>query len=113
MLLFFYNRLKKNIRLQTDPTVIYGIENFNGNLTKKHLREKTPYNTYTNFGLPPTPISNPGIDAINSVFFPVQTNYYYFVGKGDGTSYFSSNLKEHNRAVYKYQKKRKKNYRSY
>ena len=110
----FYNRLNRGIRLQTDPTVIYGIKNFDGNLTKKHLKTPDPYNSYLNKGLPPTPISNPGLDAINAVLNPDKTNYLYFTGKGDGSSYFSTNLKEHNRAVEKYQRSgRKKDYRSF
>ncbi len=109
----FFNRLEKNIRLQTDPTVIYGIKNFNGNLTKKHLNELTPYNTYRIRALPPTPISNPGIDAIEAAYFPAQTDFLYFVGKGNGRSHFSVTLKEHNRAVLRYQKRRNKNYKSY
>ena len=88
----FYNRLKKNIRLQTDPTVIYGIKNFDGNLTKKHLKTPNIYNSYFNKGLPPTPISNPGLGAINAVLNPDKTNYLYFTAKGDGTSYFSTNF---------------------
>ena len=109
----FFNRLEKNIRLQADPTVIYGIKDFDGNLTKKYLNTYTPYNTYKIKRLPPTPISNPGLDALQAVYFPAQTEYFYFVGKGDGSSYFSTTLKEHNQAVYRYQKKRNKNYRSF
>ena len=101
----FYNRLNKGIGLYTDPTVIYGIKNFDGNLTKKHLKTPNPYNSYLNKGLPPTPISNPGVEAMNSVLYPEKTNYLYFIGKGDGSSYFSTNLKEHNKAVEKYQRK--------
>ena len=110
----FYNRLNKGIGLYTDPTVIYGIKNFDGNLTKKHLKTPNPYNSYLNKGLPPTPISNPGVEAMNSVLYPEKTNYLYFIGKGDGSSYFSTNLKEHNKAVEKYQRSgRKKDYRSH
>ena len=109
----FYNRLKRGYKLQTDPTVIYGIKNFNGNLTKKDLITPSPYNSYLNKGLPPTPISNPGLVAIKAATNPAKTKYLYFVGKGDGTSYFSKNLKEHNRVVRKYQKTRQKEYRSY
>ena len=110
----FYNRLKKDIKLQTDPTVIYGIKNFDGNLTRKHLKTPNPYNSYLNKGLPPSPISNPGLDSINAALYPEKTKYLYFTGKGDGTSYFSTNLKEHNRAVEKYQRSgRKKDYRSH
>ena len=74
----FYNRLNKGIGLYTDPTVIYGIKNFDGNLTKKHLKTPNPYNSYLNKGLPPTPISNPGVEAMNSVLYPEKTNYLYF-----------------------------------
>lgn len=103
----FHNRLKRKMRLESDPTVIYGIEEFDGNLTKKHLKTPTPYNTYTNFGLPPGPICNPGRAAIQSTLHPAEVPYLFFVAKGDGSSYFSSNLKSHNRAVQKYQKNRK------
>ena len=103
----FHNRLKRNMRLESDPTVIYGIEDFDGNLTRKHLRTPTPYNTYTIFGLPPSPICNPGKAAIQSTLYPAEVNYLYFVARGDGTSQFSTNLKAHNQAVYRYQKRRK------
>ena len=104
----FDNRLKKGMRLQSDPTVIYDIENFDGNITKKDLRRKTPYNTYRIKGLPPGPICNPGIDAISAALFPAQVNYLYFVSKNDGSHHFSSNLVNHNKAVVKYQIKRKR-----
>ena len=100
----FLNRLKKGMRLQTDPTVIYGIENFDGNLTLNDLRTHTPYNTYVIHGLPPGPIGNPGREAIQSVLNPARESYLYFVSKNDGSHYFSRNLAEHNRAVHKYQK---------
>lgn len=103
----FHNRLKRKMRLESDPTVIYGIQDFDGNLTRKHLKTPMPYNTYTNFGLPPGPICNPGKAAIQSTLHPAAVNYLYFVARGDGTSQFSSNLKAHNRAVYRYQKNRK------
>ena len=109
----FFNRLTQNIRLQTDPTVIYGIPNFNGNITKKNLRTYTPYNTYKIQGLPPTPISNPSISTMKSVYNPSQTKYLYFVGKGDGSSYFSTNLRDHNNAVNRYQRRKNKNYKSF
>lgn len=109
----FFNRLKKGYRLQTDPTVIYGIKKFNGNLTRKDLRTPSPYNSYLNYGLPPTPISNPGEVAIDSVINPPDTKYLYFVGKGDGYSHFSKTLVEHNKMVKKYQKRRNRNYKSY
>ncbi len=103
----FHNRLKRKMRLESDPTVIYGIQNFDGNLTRKHLRTPTPYNTYTIAGLPPGPICNPGKASIESTLAPAEVKYLYFVAKGDGTSQFSTNLKSHNRAVWKYQKSRR------
>ncbi len=100
----FINRLKIGMRLQTDPTVIYGLgEHFDGNLHKQDLLSDTIYNTYTRDGLPPTPIAMPGLGAINASLHPAQTKALYFVGKGDGTHYFSTSLKEHNNAVVKYQ----------
>lgn len=104
----FLNRLRKGMKLQTDPTVIYGIKNFDGNLTRRHLREHTPYNTYVIKGLPPGPIGNPGRAAIKAVLHPAPGSYYYFVSKNDGSHYFSKSLSEHNRAVNKYQKQRRK-----
>jgi len=103
-----HNRLKKKIPLQSDPTVIYGIKNFNGNLTKEHLLKPTPYNTYLISGLPPTPICNPGKDSILAALYPAPVPYLYFVSKNDGSHYFSSNIEEHNQAVWKYQKYPKK-----
>ncbi len=103
----FHNRLKKKMRLESDPTVIYGIDNFDGNLTHHHLKTPTPYNTYTNFGLPPGPICNPGKAAIRSTLNPADVDYLYFVARGDGSSQFSSNLKNHNEAVQQYQRNRR------
>ncbi|MBW2608967.1 MAG: endolytic transglycosylase MltG [Deltaproteobacteria bacterium] len=103
----FLNRLKKRMRLDSDPTVIYGIKDFSGNLTRKDLSEPTPYNTYVIRGLPPGPIASPGLEAIKAVLYPAQTDYLYFVSKNDGSHYFSKTLKEHNRAVQKYQKRRR------
>lgn len=104
----FHNRLKKKMRLESDPTVIYGIKDFDGNLTRKHLKTPTAYNTYTIRGLPPGPISNPGKASIESTLFPADVPYLYFVARGDGTSQFSSNLKAHNQAVWKYQKRKRR-----
>lgn len=104
----FVRRLKIGMRLQTDPTVIYGIgPAYNGNITRKHLETDTPYNTYTRMGLPPTPIALPGRDAINAVVHPADGDALYFVSRGDGSSQFSSSLQEHNSAVAKYQLRRR------
>ncbi|MGM0787009.1 MAG: endolytic transglycosylase MltG [Thermodesulfobacteriota bacterium] len=99
----FHNRLEKGMRLETDPTVIYGIKDFDGNLTRKDLRNPTPYNTYTNFGLPPGPIANPGKASLEAALYPADTDFLFFVARPDKTHHFSTNLKEHNRAVRKYQ----------
>ena len=104
----FHNRLKRNIPLQSDPTVIYGIKNFDGNLTKEHLLRQTPYNTYLTVGLPPTPICNPGKESLLAALYPAPVPYLYFVSKNDGSHYFSSEIEEHNRAVWKYQKPQRK-----
>jgi UPF0755 protein len=100
----FFNRLQKKMRLQTDPTVIYGLPNFNGNLTRKDLDTPHPYNTYVIPGLPPGPITNPGEAAIKAVLYPSKKKYLYFVSKNDGTHHFSETLKEHNRMVAQYQR---------
>jgi len=102
----FLNRLKKRIPLQADPTVIYGLgREFDGNITRAHLRMPTPYNTYTMVGLPAGPIASPGEVALQAVAFPADVKYLYFVAKGDGTHTFSHTLKDHNAAVRKYQLK--------
>jgi UPF0755 protein len=99
------NRLQQGMRLQADPTVIYGIgERFDGNLTKRDLDADSEYNTYTREGLPPTPIALPGQASLDAVLHPPATPYLYFVSRGDGSSEFSANLADHNRAVAKYQK---------
>ena len=99
----FTNRLRINMRLQTDPTVIYGLgDAFDGNLRKRDLLADTPYNTYTRGGLPPTPIAMPGKAALLAAVQPAPTKALYFVARGDGTSQFSANLDDHNRAVNKY-----------
>ena len=100
----FVRRLQKGMKLQTDPTVIYAMgENYNGNIRRKDLKTDSPYNTYVFAGLPPTPIALPGTEAIHAALHPEQAETLYFVAKGDGSHYFSKTLKEHNRAVTKYQ----------
>ncbi len=103
----FVSRLRKNMRLQTDPTVIYGIgESYDGDIRRKDLTTDTPYNTYTRAGLPPTPIAMVGREAIHAVMHPDDTSALYFVARGDGSHQFSETLSEHNAAVRKYQLKR-------
>jgi UPF0755 protein len=103
----FVRRLQKNMRLQTDPTVIYGIgEAYDGNIRKRDLLRDTPYNTYTRDGLPPTPIAMPGADAIHAVMHPAPGKSLYFVAMGEGRHYFSATLEQHNLAVDKFQKKK-------
>jgi UPF0755 protein len=100
----FYNRLKKKMPLQSDPTAVYRLRAFAGKITRQDLRNDSPYNTYKISGLPPGPIGNPGRDAIEAVLNPAKTKYLYFVSKMDGTHYFSATLDEHNLAVRKYLK---------
>ena len=99
----FHNRLQKKIPLQSDPTVIYALNAFDGNLRKKDLSIESPYNTYRVVGLPPGPIANPGNAAIHAALYPAPTEYLYFVSRNDGSHEFSETLAEHNRAVKKYQ----------
>jgi UPF0755 protein len=102
----FVNRLKVGMMLQTDPAVIYGMgERFVGDIRKKDLQTDTPYNTYTRAGLPPTPISLPGVQSLAAALAPAKTEALYFVSRGDGTSQFSDNLNDHNRAVNQYQRR--------
>lgn len=105
----FNNRLAIGMRLQTDPTVIYGLgDQFDGNLRKADLQEDTPYNTYTRSGLPPTPIAMPGKAALQAAAQPATSRVLYFVARGDGSSQFSNTLQEHNQAVNQYQRKKNK-----
>jgi UPF0755 protein len=104
----FLNRLKRGMRLETDPTVIYGIEDFDGNLRRRHLNDKmNPYNTYQHFGLPPGPIANPGSAALHAVVNPEETNYLYFVSRNNGTHAFSESYAEHVKAVNQYQRRKR------
>lgn len=102
----FVNRLRSGMLLQTDPTVIYGLGQFDGNLRKKDLQADTPYNTYLRPGLPPTPIALPGQSSLHAALHPAVSDNYYFVARGDGSSVFSRTLEEHNRAVARYQKRK-------
>lgn len=105
----FLNRLKIGMKLQTDPTLIYGLgETFDGNLRKQDLISDGPYNTYTRAGMPPTPIAMPGLASLHAALNPAATDALYFVAKGDGSSHFSRNLEEHDRAVTKYQRSGKR-----
>ncbi len=109
----FVRRLRKGMRLQTDPTVIYGMgDSYKGNIRRSDLRTDTPYNTYTRYGLPPSPIALPGRDAIHAALHPAEGDALFFVAKGDGSHYFSATLDEHEKAVTKYQRSRRQNYRS-
>ncbi len=104
----FLNRLRKGMRLETDPTVIYGIADFDGNLRKRDLRDKhNPYNTYQIAGLPPGPIASPGADSLRAVVEPADTDYLYFVSRNDGTHEFSKTYREHVNAVNRFQKRRR------
>lgn len=108
----FMNRLRQKMRLETDPTVIYGIKDYDGNITRAHLREHTAYNTYKIPGLPPTPIAAASRAAIDAVMSPQETPAIFFVARGDGTHVFSETLQQHTKAVREYQLKRRKDYRS-
>ena len=99
----FHNRLRKNMRLQTDPTVIYAMEKFDGNIRKRDLKIDSLYNTYRYKGLPPGPIANPGLKSIVAAISPIKSDHLYFVSRQDGSHHFSSTLIEHNLAVQKYQ----------
>jgi UPF0755 protein len=101
----FHNRLKRRIPLQSDPTVIYALSNFDGNIRKRDLSVKSPYNTYKVRGLPPGPIASPGAGSIKAALYPASVSYLYFVSRNDGTHHFSSSLAEHNKAVEMYQRR--------
>jgi len=101
----FVNRLKLGMMLQTDPTVIYGMgDKYDGKIHKHDLETDTPYNTYTRTGLPPTPIALPGVQSLTAALAPAKSQALYFVSRGNGTSQFSDNLTDHNRAVNQYQR---------
>ena len=104
----FYNRLKKGMKLQSDPTSVYDLKYFNGNIKRKHLIRNTPYNTYVITGLPRGPIANPAIDSLHAALYPAPVNYLYFVSNNNGAHQFSSSLSAHNKAVLKYHVERKK-----
>ncbi len=101
----FINRLKRRMRLQSDPTVIYELPHYEGNITKKDLRYDSPYNTYLHKGLPPGPIASPGLESIKSALNPAKVKYLYFVAKKDGGHHFSRTYREHRRAVNRYQRR--------
>ncbi len=103
----YHNRLKKNMPLQADPTVIYGLEGFDGNLTRRDLASDTPYNTYLHRGLPPGPICSPGAASLKAALDPAPVDYLYFVARGDGSHHFSASYRQHARAVRRYQKRRR------
>jgi UPF0755 protein len=100
----FHNRLRMGMRLQADPTVIYGIAGFDGNLTRRHLETPTAFNTYTRGGLPPGPIASPGLAALRAAAEPAVSSALYFVARGDGRHEFNVTLEAHNRAVNRYQR---------
>jgi len=104
----FHNRMKKGMRLQSDPTAVYSLNRYQSIVKRRHLDNDTPYNTYKIYGLPPGPIANPGLDSLSAALYPAPVNYLYFVSNNDGTHYFSTNLTAHARAVLMYQTKRKK-----
>ena len=104
----FHNRLRIEMPLAADATIIYGIPNFDGNLTRKHLKTPGPYNTYINKGLPPTPICSPGAASIKAALYPEDTDYLFYVSKNNGTHKFSKSYKEHLAAVNEYQRNQKR-----
>ncbi|MGV8057175.1 MAG: endolytic transglycosylase MltG [Smithellaceae bacterium] len=98
----FHNRLKRKMRLQSDPTAVYDLDNFGGAVRRSHLKRNSPYNTYIINGLPPGPIANPGLDSLKAALYPAEVNYLYFVAKSDSSHFFSSSLDVHNRAISRY-----------
>ncbi len=105
----FHNRLKKNMRLQSDPTAVYDLDNFAGSVKRSHLKRNSPYNTYIITGLPPGPIANPGLDSLKATIYPARVNYLYFVLQNDGSHFFSSSLEIHNQAVSRYRVNKNRN----
>jgi UPF0755 protein len=104
----FHNRLKRKMRLQSDPTAVYDLENFAGAVRRSHLKRNSPYNTYIINGLPPGPIANPGLESLKAALYPANVNYLYFVAKRDGSHFFSSSLDMHNLAISRYRVNRNK-----
>lgn len=104
----FHNRLKRKMRLQSDPTAVYDLKNFEGAVRRSHLKRNSPYNTYIIRGLPPGPIANPGLDSLKAALYPANVNYLYFVSQHNGSHFFSSSLEMHNQAVSRYRGKRSK-----
>jgi UPF0755 protein len=102
----FHNRLKRKMPLQSDPTAVYDLEDFDGVVLRSHLKRKSPYNTYIIRGLPPGPIANPGLDSLKAALYPAPVNYLYFVSKRDGSHFFSSSLEMHNNAINLYRRTR-------
>ncbi len=105
----FYNRLKKGMPLQSDPTAVYDLKDFNGKVLRSHYKRESPYNTYIIRGLPPGPIANPGLDSFRAVLNPADVDYLYFVSQKDGTHFFSSSLSAHNIAVLRFRNSANKN----
>jgi UPF0755 protein len=105
----FYNRIKKRMPLQSDPTAVYDLKDFNGKVLRSHYKRESPYNTYIISGLPPGPIANPGLDSFQAVLKPSKVDYLYFVSQKDGTHFFSSSLEEHNEAINHFRRLKKNN----